>query len=201
MNPGFPAGASTGGRSRRSEGPGRSGSLPIGEPVPDAAFPRPLRLNDCIRQAVELLRRTLGPGVEIAANYAGDLGLVEADSGQINQVLMNLCLNARDAMPNGGRLELETLNVTVEEAEARGSPDKRPGDFVRVRVRDGGHGIPPEILPRIFDPFFTTKEVGKGTGLGLSVVFGIVKQHRGWIECRSTVGAGTCFDVYLPRLG
>ena len=81
----------------------------------------------------------------------------------------------------------------------RGQADRRPGDFVRLRVRDEGHGIPPEVLPRIYDPFFTTKEVGKGTGLGLAVVFGIVKQHRGWIECRSVVGQGACFDVYLPR--
>ena len=159
----------------------------------------PVHLNECAREAVDLLRRTLGPAVEITTHYAGDLWLVEADAGQINQVFMNLCLNARDAMPAGGRLELETVNVMVDALEPRGNPDKRPGEFVRLRVRDSGHGIPADILPRIFDPFFTTKEVGKGTGLGLAVVFGIVKQHRGWIECSSVLGEGTCFDVYLPR--
>ncbi len=150
----------------------------------------PVDMNACVRNAVELLRRTLGPGVRIAAIYADDLWPVEADAGQLNQVLMNLCLNARDAMPEGGHLELETANVTVSGAEDRERPERRPGAFVRLRVRDEGHGIPPEVLPRIFDPFFTTKEVGKGTGLGLAVVFGIVKQHRGWIECSSAPARG-----------
>ncbi len=112
---------------------------------------------------------------------------------------MNLCLNARDAMPGGGRLEVESANVSFTDAEARGQAERRPGDFVRLRVRDEGQGIPPDVLPRIYDPFFTTKEVGKGTGLGLSVAFGIVKQHHGWIECRSVVGRGTYFDVFLPH--
>ena len=161
----------------------------------------PIDPNRCVREAVELLRRTLGPSVEIAVHYADDLWRAEADADQIHQVLMNLCLNARDAMPDGGRLEIETANRAVAEAEVRGQADRRPGDFVRLRVRDQGHGIPPDVLPRIYEPFFTTKEVGKGTGLGLSVVFGIVKQHRGWIECSSDVGRGACFDVYLPRHG
>ena len=159
----------------------------------------PIDLNRCVREAVELLRRTLDPSIEIAARYADDLWPVEADAGQINQVLMNLCLNARDAMPDGGRLELETANVRSTRRRREARPDRRPGEFVRLRVRDNGHGIPPDVLPRIFEPFFTTKEVGKGTGLGLAVVFGIVQQHRGWIECTSAVGQGTCFDVYLPR--
>ncbi len=159
----------------------------------------PLDANRCVREAVELLRRTLGPSIEIAVHYADDLWRAEADADQIHQVLMNLCLNARDAMPAGGRLVIETANRTVVEAEAQGRADRRPGDFIRLRLRDEGHGIPPDVLPRIYEPFFTTKEVGKGTGLGLSVVFGIVKEHRGWIECFSEVGRGTCFDVYLPR--
>jgi len=159
----------------------------------------PVDMNACVREAVELMRRTLGPAVRIAAGCADGLGLVEADAGQLNQVLMNLCLNARDAMPDGGLLELETANVTVGGAEAQERPERRSGAFVRLRVRDEGHGIPLEIQSRIFDPFFTTKEVGKGTGLGLAVVFGIVKQHRGWIECSSAPDEGACFDVYLPR--
>ena len=159
----------------------------------------PVDLNECVREAADLLRRTLGPAITIVPHFAEGLWVVEADNGQVNQVLMNLCLNARDAMPEGGRLELETANVTVSLAEARGRTEARPGDFVRLRVRDEGHGIPEEIRQRIYDPFFTTKEVGKGTGLGLAVVFGIVKQHWGWIECISAPGQGACFDVYWPR--
>jgi signal transduction histidine kinase len=114
---------------------------------------------------------------------------------------MNLCLNARDAMPGGGRLRLETANVVLTVDDTRRRLEARPGEFARLRVEDTGVGILPEILPRIFDPFFTTKEPGKGSGLGLAMVFGIVKQHHGWIECTSTVGRGTCFDIFLPRTG
>ncbi len=159
----------------------------------------PVDLNRCVREAVELLRRIFGPAIEMTTACADDARRIEADAGQVNQVLMNLCLNARDAMPQG-RLTLETANVAVGVLEARGSSERRPGAFVRLRVRDEGLGIPPEILPRIYEPFFTTKEVGKGTGLGLSVVFGIVKQHRGWIECFSKMGEGTCFEVYWPAV-
>ncbi len=159
---------------------------------------RPVDLNGCVREAAELLRRTLGPAIEIAVRCAEDLGRVQADAGQINQVLMNLCLNARDAMPEGGCLELETCNTNAQDSQLEGV-DKGPGEFVRLRVRDNGLGIRMEIQPRIYEPFFTTKEIGKGTGLGLAVVFGIVKEHRGWIECRSAPGQGACFDVYLPR--
>ncbi len=108
---------------------------------------------------------------------------------------MNLCLNARDAMPQGGSIFIETANVTL----GAGGLGGRAGDFVRLRVRDTGQGIAPEVLPRIFDPFFTTKEIGKGTGLGLAVAYGMVQGHGGWLECRSTLGEGACFDVYLPR--
>jgi signal transduction histidine kinase len=111
---------------------------------------------------------------------------------------MNLCLNARDAMPNGGRLELETCNANPADSK-RTAAGSGAEEFVRLRVRDNGQGIEAEIQPRIYEPFFTTKEVGKGTGLGLAVVFGIVKEHRGWIECSSAPGQGACFDVYLPR--
>src|SRR5207302_1415194 len=114
------------------------------------------------------------------------------------QVLLNLCLNARDAMPEGGRLLLEAVNVTLTGEACRTNVDARPGKFVNLRVIDTGHGIPAEIKASIFDPFFTTKEQGKGTGLGLSIVFGIIKQHRGWIDCSSEPGQGTCFTVYFP---
>jgi PAS domain S-box-containing protein len=160
---------------------------------------RAVGLNECIREAAELLRRTLGPAIEIVVNVADDLGLVKADAGQINQVLMNLCLNARDAMPHGGRLELETCNASTEDAEMHTAAGRGPAEFVRLRVRDNGQGISPDIQPRIYEPFFTTKEVGKGTGLGLAMVFGIIKEHHGWIKCQSEPGKGACFDVYLPR--
>jgi signal transduction histidine kinase len=101
-------------------------------------------------------------------------------------------------MPEGGRLLLEAENVTLAEDAGRSNLDARPGKFVRLRVSDTGHGIPPEIKASIFDPFFTTKEQGKGTGLGLSIVFGIIKQHRGWIECSSEPGLGTCFTIHFP---
>jgi PAS domain S-box-containing protein len=156
-------------------------------------------LNACIDETVMILRRTIDPAITIDVQAAARLGKVEADPGQMNQVLMNLCLNARDAMPNGGRLYLETSNGVVDEAYARQHLEARPGEFVRLRVEDTGQGMPPEVRRRIFEPFFTTKESGKGTGLGLAMVFGIIKQHKGWIDCDSEVNRGTRFDIYLPR--
>jgi PAS domain S-box-containing protein len=161
---------------------------------------KPTSLNDSVEEVASLLERTIDPLITLEVRRAPDLWQVEADAGQISQVLMNLCLNARDAMPRGGRLLIETANRTVTGEHVRRHPDGRPGEHVRLRVADTGEGIPPEILPRIFDPFFTTKEPGKGTGLGLAMVFGIVQQHRGWIEVQSELGKGSCFDVYLPRL-
>ncbi len=118
----------------------------------------------------------------------------------MNQVLMNLCINACDAMPEGGRLRIETSNQVVDEEHTQGMVEARAGAFIRLRAADTGCGVAPENLPRIFDPFFTTKQPGKGTGLGLAMVFGIVKQHEGWVECLSELGRGACFDVYLPAL-
>jgi len=158
-----------------------------------------LDLTAQVAETVAMLKRTIDPRIAVEVLSETDLWPVHADPGQINQVLMNLCLNSRDAMPDGGRLTLETTNVVIDEGLTRFIADAQPGDYVRLRVRDTGHGIPPEVRSRIFDPFFTTKERGKGTGLGLAMVFGIVKQHQGWIECRSETGRGTTFDVFLPR--
>ena len=159
----------------------------------------PANLNNVLRETVAILRWTIDPRITVTVQTAEDLSAVQADASQLNQVLMNLCLNARDAMPEGGQLILETENVLLASEQARRHLDARAGDFVRLRVRDTGSGIPADVRPRIFDPFFTTKGPGKGTGLGLAMVFGIVKQHQGWIECHSEVGHGTTFDIYLPR--
>jgi PAS domain S-box-containing protein len=161
--------------------------------------PQPTNLNTTVDEVLRLLRRTIDPRIVLTAELAPDLGTVLTDPNQMNQVVMNLCLNARDAMLDGGRLLLETVNVAVDADYARLHLDARPGAWVRLSVSDTGHGMTPEVRARIFEPFFTTKGPGKGTGLGLAMVFGIVKQHQGWVECTSVAGQGTRFDVYLPR--
>jgi PAS domain S-box-containing protein len=162
--------------------------------------PAPLSLNQSVEQTVRLLRHTFDPRITVEVRLEPSLWLVQADAAQIDQVLMNLCLNARDAMAEGGRLTLTTANLALDLDAVRPYPEGRPGEFVRLRVEDSGQGMTPEVRAHLFEPFFTTKAVGKGTGLGLATVFGIVQQHRGWIACRSAVGAGTAFEVYLPRL-
>ncbi len=159
----------------------------------------PANLNISLDETLALLSRIIDPRISLQVKKAPDLWLVKADPGQMNQVLMNLCLNARDAMPDGGLLHLETENLVLDDRAVRLQLEARTGEFVRLRVRDSGQGIPAEILPRIFEPFFTTKPPGKGTGLGLAMVFGIIKQHQGWIDCSSRVNEGTRFDIYLPR--
>ena len=160
---------------------------------------RPVDLRRSFEEVVALLKRTIDPRIEIEINNRPDLWPAMADLGQINQVLMNLCLNARDAMPEGGRLTLQADNITLDEEHAARHVEARAGEFIRLRVVDTGRGIPADILPHIFEPFFTTKEPGKGTGLGLAMVFGIVKQHQGWITVKSEVKQGSCFDLYIPR--
>jgi PAS domain S-box-containing protein len=159
----------------------------------------PTNLNCSIDETVALLGRTIDPRISLVVEKGSGAWPVRADVGQLNQVLMNLCINARDAMPDGGQLLLATENVALDTDSVRFHLEARTGEFVRLRVQDMGQGIPPEVLPRIFEPFFTTKPPGKGTGLGLAMVFGIVKQHQGWIDCSSKVGEGTRFDIYLPR--
>jgi signal transduction histidine kinase/CheY-like chemotaxis protein len=161
--------------------------------------PEPTDLNTSLAEVVGILRRTIDPRIEVEVRPAPDLWAVQANPGQISQVLMNLCLNARDAMPEGGRLVLETANVIIGDDYVHRHLGACPGEFVCVRISDTGPGIPAEIRPRLFQPFFTTKEPGKGTGLGLAMVFGIVQQHQGWVECANDVDRGARFDIYLPR--
>jgi PAS domain S-box-containing protein len=162
--------------------------------------PRDLDLSESITSTMQMLRRILGETVEVSVKLAAQPLYVRADPGMLDQVLMNMAVNARDAMPNGGKLLIETTAVEIDAAAAARTAQARPGPFVCLSVGDTGSGIPPEILPRIFEPFFTTKDVGKGTGLGLATVYGIVQQHQGWIQVSSEVGQGTTFQIYLPRL-
>ena len=162
--------------------------------------PRPLDLNDLILDLDRMLRRIISEDIELVVLPAEGLGTVRADPGQMEQVLVNLVVNARDAMPQGGHLVIETANVTLRDEEVRHYPDARAGEHVMVAVADAGIGIPEDVRESIFEPFFTTKKVGKGTGLGLSPCYGIVAQSGGHIVVDSELGRGTTFRVYLPRL-
>ena len=162
--------------------------------------PRTLLLNSVVVETEKMLRRLIGEDVELVTELAPDLEPVRADGGQLEQVLMNLVVNARDAMPQGGRLSITTANVHLSPATARQHAGLPPGEYAVLAVSDTGTGIPPEVQRHIFEPFFTTKEAGKGTGLGLSTVYGIVKQAGGEISLASEVGRGTTFRIYLPRI-
>jgi len=145
-----------------------------------------------------MLTRLLGAPIALEFKPAPELPAVNGDFGMMEQILLNLSVNARDAMPRDGRLTISTAARKIAETEIQRNPEARAGLFVCLSVADTGAGIDTEILPRIFEPFFTTKEAGKGTGLGLATVYGIVKQHQGWIEVESQVGRGTTFNVFLP---
>ncbi len=161
--------------------------------------PRVLDVTDALTEISHLLRRLIGENIELQIHHGRDLHLVRVDQGQLEQVIINLAVNARDAMPNGGKLSIRTSNVTLAEAEQRGVELMPAGDYILIDVEDTGIGIPKQNLSRIFEPFFSTKEVGSGTGLGLSTVYGIVKQTGGFVFVESTVGVGTKFSIYLPR--
>ena len=159
---------------------------------------RPLDLALALTQISSMLSRTLGETTRLECLLAPNLPWVYADANDLQQVIMNLAVNARDAMPKGGKLSILAGLATVTTAETIGHPDKRPGDFVVLNVTDSGCGMDQKTLSHIFDPFFTTKPVGQGTGLGLSSVYGIVKQHEGWVEVESQPGVGSTFRVFLP---
>ena len=162
--------------------------------------PEPLMLNDVVVNLIKMLKRLIGENIDLQCHYAASLPHVHADPGMMGQVLLNLVVNARDAMPEGGQLRVATEQIRLDKARAELNPEARAGEFVCVKVSDTGTGIAPEILPHIFEPFFTTKEIGKGTGLGLATVYGIVQQHQGWVEVASQVGSGTTFKVCLPAI-
>ena len=159
---------------------------------------QPLDLNRTIEEVAKLLGRLTGEEITLTLRLLPNLSAINADAVMVEQVLMNLAVNARDAMSEGGELTLTTAMVEWSVDDAARHASRRPGSFVRLSVNDTGGGIAPEILPRIFEPFFTTKDIGGGTGLGLAAVFGIVKHHEGWIEVESAVGTGTSFELYFP---
>jgi PAS domain S-box-containing protein len=161
--------------------------------------PRPIDPNALATEAASLLRPTLGEHIEVEVMLEDDVWHAVADPAQLATALLNLAVNARDAMPNGGKLTLETGNVILDEAYAETNAEVRPGRYVMIAVSDTGMGISPDLLEKVFEPFFTTKEVGKGTGLGLSMVYGFVKQSGGHIKVYSEVGHGTTIKIYLPR--
>ena len=161
--------------------------------------PQVLDVNDMVAGTGKLLRRTLGEQVEIDSILTDDLWEIEVDSAQLESALVNLSINARDAMPGGGRLLIETKNSSLDADYVAYNPDVAEGDYVMLAVTDTGSGMPPDVIAKVFEPFFTTKEVGKGTGLGLSMVYGFIKQSNGHIKIYSEVGVGTTIKIYLPR--
>jgi PAS domain S-box-containing protein len=159
-----------------------------------------LNLNSVIAECEKLVRRLIGEDIRLVFIPGSELGTVKADRGQLGQILMNLAVNSRDAMPHGGTLTIETANVELDEADSSANPEAKPGSYVMIAFRDTGVGMDKETQARVFEPFFTTKEVGKGTGLGLSMVYGIVKQSGGFATVQSEPGLGAEFKIYLPRI-
>jgi signal transduction histidine kinase len=159
---------------------------------------KPLDLNELLADLLKMLRRILGEPIDLMVQGQTRPLWIEADAGMIEQVVMNLCVNSRDAMPQGGQLTIKTEAIEIEAAAAQTRPGAQPGKFICLTVTDTGCGMDEATQARMFEPFFTTKEVGKGTGLGLATTYGIVRQHMGWCEVESKVGQGTVFRVFLP---
>ncbi len=160
--------------------------------------PRPVDLNRVVGKLTDLLARLLGEDIALQINFSSEPAIIAADVSMLEQILLNLSVNSRDAMPHGGQLAIRLGGCDVGVEHTQRVADARTGKFIRLSHSDTGEGIPPENLARIFEPFFTTKELGKGTGLGLATVFGIVKQHEGWVEVESELGKGTTFHIYFP---
>ncbi|MGO9512440.1 MAG: ATP-binding protein [Steroidobacteraceae bacterium] len=161
--------------------------------------PRPLDTNELVREMSELLKRTIGENIRLETVLSDDLWRTFADASQLESAVINLCVNSRDAMPDGGNLTLQTSNALLDDRYAGANTDARSGQYVAISVSDTGSGMSPEVLTRAFDPFYTTKTTGKGTGLGLSQVYGFVKQSGGHVKIDSQLGKGTTVRIYLPR--
>jgi signal transduction histidine kinase len=161
--------------------------------------PKPTSLNTLVAGMAELVRSTVGPAITVETILPKELWLTLCDPQQLENALLNLCINARDAMPGGGQLTIETENTHLTPAQAAALPDAKPGDYAVLCVIDTGCGMPPEVIARVFDPFFTTKPLGQGTGLGLSMIYGFIQQSGGHVQISSTVGRGTAVRLYLPR--
>ncbi len=162
--------------------------------------PKPLNLNDLLAEVTGMLRRILGAGIAIKTDLADDLWRIAADPNQLENAILNLAVNARDAMPRGGKLTIESANARLDEGYATTHEDLEPGDYAMVAVSDTGSGMTQDIVAKAFEPFFTTKDFGQGTGLGLSQVYGFIKQSRGHVNIYSEPGVGTTVKLYLPRL-
>jgi CheY-like chemotaxis protein len=158
----------------------------------------PLQFRHILNDMAEIANETFPKNIRLETDVAADLWVILGDATQLHQALMNLCVNARDAMPEGGRLSIVAKNITLDESFAQMTPGAAPGPYVHLRVTDTGTGIAPEHLDKIFEPFFTTKPAGQGTGLGLATVLGIARNHGGFVRVKSEVGIGTCFELYLP---
>jgi PAS domain S-box-containing protein len=163
--------------------------------------PKPTDVRQLVEDMEDLIARAAGTQVTIEYRYADDIGLANIDPAQLETAILNLVVNARDAMPGGGRITIAISNVEIDESSAQLNPDAKPGDYLMIAVSDTGTGMPPEVLARVFEPFYTTKEVGKGTGLGLPMIYGFAKQSGGHVKIYSEVGHGTVVRLYFPRIG
>ena len=162
---------------------------------------KPLNLNELIKQSVHFLKNTLGPEYEFQLSLDSGISIINADPTQVQQILMNLCINSKDAMPGGGRIEIRTFMDEVDNSTNAKYMSAKPGTYVTMQITDNGSGMVKEVLEHIFEPFYTTKEVGRGTGLGMSIIYGIMKSHKGFINVYSEKGIGTTMKLYFPASG